>query len=248
MFYRPFLILILGAFIIVSCNKSNSENSSTTQALKYFGKTVVFFGNSITAGSGATDTSKRFTNVLSKMLGTIQFNIGRGGMYLQKQHPLSSMGAKFSMDSASLIPFYDTTYSFLVVELGTNDVLFNGSNYTVDNYKKTYDSLITYIIAVKKYPIKKIILLSPSFLSYNGRKYSDLIYNTYPTWQGMPTIQRELDFNQATADVSAKWGILYVKIYDEFISHGDSSLLFTDGIHPNDAGHFIYAQSINKNL
>lgn len=244
--FRFTLIIIF--LNIISCNKSNLESLSTKILPKYSGKTVVFFGNSITAGSGATDTSKRYTNLLSKMLGVTQINIGRSGMFLEKQNPLSTMFLRFSMDSAELIPIYDTTLSFLVIELGTNDVLFNGANYNIYNYKKAYDSLISYIIITKKYPANKVILLSPSYLSYNGRNFADLIYQSYPTWKGTPSVQRQIDFNYATAEISAKYGTQYVKIYDIFVSNKDSILLNNDGIHPNDAGHLVYALYINKIL
>jgi hypothetical protein len=108
------------------------------------GKSLVFIGNSVSQGQGASSTRRRYSTVLNGLLGTTEANHAVGGSRAN-QVPLSS------------IPTYSSSsHAFLVLEYGIND-LAQGRSSTA--FIHSMDSIILNAQG-KGWPDSSIVVLS----------------------------------------------------------------------------------------
>ena len=74
-----------GNITIDGANKNNSTTNVIPKPVSstfYNGKKIAMIGDSITAGVGASDGSKRYTTVLAGLLGATEVNLGASGTVL----------------------------------------------------------------------------------------------------------------------------------------------------------------------
>ena len=69
---------------------------------------IAFLGDSITHGSGTTDESRRFTNLLQAETGIECLNYGIGGTRIARQHTPSD-NPVYDQDFVSRVPELDET-------------------------------------------------------------------------------------------------------------------------------------------
>lgn len=229
---------------IAKASLNDSIQKLPVTGINYFNKTITFFGNSITAGTGASIAAKRWTSLVTTNLGAVEDNRGISGTVLQKGTPINPTGGSPNMiDNVTTIPIKDTTKCLLVISYGVNDMGWTTGDYTPANFKLAYDSVLKYAINTKKWNRQNILILGTGYVDQTG-------YNLYGALSGnvTPTVARHLSYNAAIKETAEKWGVLYTEFYTPMSNNGDSSLLGTDGLHPNDNGHAFMANLVLQYL
>lgn len=195
------------------------------------GGTIIFFGDSYIAGSGASPSSNRWSTLFSKQFGATENNQGIAGATLMKRAPIDYMGAQNMVDRRTDIPAKTATLKMLVFAFGLNDMGQTAAAYTTANYKADYATVLNHAIGVKGWQPSQILLVSPYYIGQDG-------YDRYATITGnaAPTRQRHLQFIQATKEVAEQFGTMYWSPFFDQIKN-DTTLLDPDGIHPNNAGY-----------
>lgn len=209
------------------------------RTVNWTGKNVHFFGNSITAGVGATVSANRYTSVFSAAVGCVEQNHGVSSMVLQNALPAGCARPVFSVTSISAKQAGDV---MLFVALGVNDIGVNVAAMTPSGYQLTMDSLVTNAIS-KGWAAQDIVLLTPFY------------FTAYSSYLGNCSVTTAADVtrHQAYADaVTAVARARHTVLADIYVamknSSNPASLLSGDGIHPNDTGHaFIAAFLQNLN-
>lgn len=195
------------------------------------GGTIIFYGDSYTAGSGASSISKRWTSLFAKQFGATEDNRGIAGATLSKRSPVDYMGAQNMVDRRTDIPTKTSSRKMLVFAFGLNDMGQTAAAYTTSNYKSDYATVLNYAISTRGWEPSQILIIAPYYIGSAG-------YSRYATITGneAPTRQRHLQFIQATKEVAEQFGTMYWSPFFDQIRN-DTTLIDTDGIHPTDAGH-----------
>lgn len=107
---------------------------------------ITFVGDSWTAGTGALDTFRRYSNLVTNALQLSQFNSGVPGGTLASVYT-----------SRAGLPVKDPTRAFLVFELGLNDIIIGTA--TVDSISIYYRGILATCFA-NGWPVKNLCILS----------------------------------------------------------------------------------------
>lgn len=217
-----------------------TKKDKAMDALVLQGKTIVFFGNSYTSGTGATNTGRRFSTLLSSACGSFESNNGVQGTTIEKRVPINYINSPNMVDNATNIPTYSaTTHGLLVFEFGLNDIGQNGANYTTANFITDFQTVLTTAITTKGWVANKILILGAPYANSTG-------YAAYAALSGnaAPTVQRHLDFIEAARQVAATNGTLFLDLYQLQVKNDIVNTMAADGYHPNDAGHYAIARMI----
>ncbi len=210
-------------------------------------KTVVFLGDSITAGSSATSDEKVFHNVL-KLETNIKkvVNLGAGGTRIARQKTPSE--EEIYDDDFNLR--YDRTGKcgdVIFIFGGTNDFGHGdapiGSSQDDDVY--TFCGALNVLLekAVKDYGKENVILITPlhrlgeNNLKGEGKKPAD----------GEPLSV----YVEAEKAVAKKRGVKIIDLWEEKrLNPNDeaNACLFADGLHPNDDGHKLLAEILKEKI
>lgn len=198
-------------------------------------KKVAFFGNSITLGVGASDNFHRWTNLYSTIVGCEQINYGISGQIMEN-------GGCTTVFDSSTIPNYDGTYGALFISLGVNDILVNKTTMTPAGFYAKYIRVIDYAINSRGWPEKRIVLLTPSYLSTAG--YASIV--------GICSISTPADDTRAQAYEDKVIAVAKIKrtclanIRQAMLAYGTPNDLLSDGVHPNDLGHAFIANYLSN--
>lgn len=165
--------LLLCGFMLAGCNNSNETSgkgtttkNSTTANPQEQTKTILFFGNSLTAGYGL-EPAQAFPQLIQQKLDSLQLpyktvNAGVSGE--------TSSGGNSRIDWILKNPV-----DVFVLELGANDGL---RGIPVAETKKNLQSIIDKVKA--KYPQAKIILAGMQVPPNMGAQYATDFRNMYP--------------------------------------------------------------------
>lgn len=201
---------------------------------------VYFFGDSYTAGSGASNSIFRWTTLTAYRLGGVEVNYGVAGGTLEKRSPVDYQGATNMIDLLPLVPTKTFNRKMIVIAYGLNDLGQTASAYNVTNFKTDYDSVIHYCIN-KGWKANEILLIPPYWIGYAG-------YQAYATITGnaAPTVQRHTDFVHAVQETATKWGCLYFNMFNDQLRNDTTLISSVDHIHPTDAGYDYIAWDVSK--
>lgn len=228
----------------IDLKDSNIVNALNQYPLRHFPirstltDTCYFFGDSYTAGSGATAGYDWVTQFCYRM-GCVMKNMGVAGTTLQKRVPIDYMASPNMVDNSVNIPTKTFKRKLLFFAFGLNDLGQTAAAYNVTNFKTDYDFVIAAAIA-KGWQPWEIIIISPYWIGYAG-------YVTYAgiTGNAAPTVQRHTDFVHATQEVATKWGLGYIDTYHAQLRN-DTTLIGGDNIHPTDDGYKFLEFIISK--
>ncbi|MCE7063941.1 arylesterase [Dyadobacter sp. CY326] len=152
--------------VLISCNNEKKETVETTDASKTASKpatsakkTIVFFGNSLTAAYGLDDPSKGFAGLIQKRLDSLNLdykviNAGVSGE--------TTSGGNSRIDWLLKQPL-----DIFVLELGGNDGL---RGIPVSETKKNLQAILDKVRA--KYPDAKLVLAGMQIPPNMGQKYA----------------------------------------------------------------------------
>lgn len=220
---------------------------------------VALVGDSITSGVGASDKSQRYSTLLASKLGAQEVNLGVSGTVLcTGGHRTANIG-KLTADNLS-------DADLVLVKMGIND--WDQAKASDDAYyydmgtKGTDDTSTLYgamdawckkieeLRATERYSKTEFYFITPVITSWNSsvgvRTYDQSKTNIHGfTLRDLCEVIIDVcsDYDIPVLDMNQESGIYY---HSE--EYNTVSLYFGDGVHPNDAGHAILAESIYEAL
>jgi lysophospholipase L1-like esterase len=203
---------------------------------------IYFFGNSITAGVGATSTAYRYSALVASSLKHVEVNLGLSSSTLTKTTPLNPFGATNMIDRLNQVPVKKVGRKKIFIAYGVNDLRYNTVNYDTVNFKRDYRILLDTCIA-RGWAASEIVLIAPFYISPSTYLSDSTTYG----FSSAVTVTRHLNFVDAVLKISQQYNTAYVNTYTNFASFIGSTGL-SDGIHPNDAGHSVIAMLIIQAL
>ena len=206
-------------------------------------KKINVLGDSITEGSGASSTEKRFADLLAKDTGAIVRNYGIGGTRYAKQ-ATPSAAPRHDLDFCQRSTEMDPDADIIVVFGGTNDFghgdapIGTPDDRTKDTFYGGLHELYTSLI--EKYPAAQIVILTPLHRCNEDNPRGD---------GNKPEDVGNLKFYTNIIREVAEWYSL--PVLDLFASSGMQPRVpviqekyIPDGLHPNDAGNRILADKV----
>ena len=208
---------------------------------------LLFLGDSITEGVGASTQEKRYTNLVAKRLGCEVINYGISGTRIARQKE-TSPNTIFDIDYRTRVALMETECDRVFIFGGTNDyghgTLHLGAPEVND--ENTFCTQLRMLIddLIAKYGKEKVTFIiplhrfieTPLLCKGNGR--DEL---------GAPLI----DYINAMRTILAEYGIDYIDLYKNGfpkpeVSTGDEYTV--DGLHPNDKGYELITDKICEYL
>ncbi|TKT92394.1 arylesterase [Dyadobacter frigoris] len=165
---RLFILII----VLAACdgNKktepTESDKSSKEATVKKGKKTILFFGNSLTAGYGLDDPSKSFASLTQKRIDSLglDYKVVNGGVSGE-----TTAGGNSRVDWILKQPV-----DVFILELGGNDGL---RGIPVSETKKNLQAILDKVKA--KYPDAKLVLAGMQMPPSMGKKYTMEFRNVY---------------------------------------------------------------------
>ena len=158
--------LLLSVVVLASCNGEKKENAETEDSVKTVAKapartkkTIVFFGNSLTAAYGLDDPSKGFAGLIQKRIDSLglDYKVINAGVSGE-----TTSGGNSRIDWLLKQPL-----DIFVLELGGNDGL---RGIPVSETRKNLQSILDKVHA--KYPDAKLVLAGMQIPPNMGQKYA----------------------------------------------------------------------------
>jgi len=170
---RSYIIVVVLAFFVFSCvNKEKTPRSSTTETAKNTPaiaktKTIVFFGNSLTAGYGLSSPSQAFPALIQGKIDSLglPYNVVNAGVSGE-----TSSGGASRIDWILRQPL-----DVFVLELGANDGL---RGIPITETKKNLQQIVDKVHA--KYPSAKLVLAGMQIPPNMGQTYATQFRAIYP--------------------------------------------------------------------
>lgn len=213
-------------------------NAARLTDIDFTGKTAVFFGNSITAGTFSSDPpNTRWAHILCVARGATEDNHGVNSMYMQASPGCAGLPAA---DPANVPTYNASIHCALFITFGVNDVGFNNGSFTTTSFKTYLTTYVTTALS-KGWPANKILLQSV---------YHPFAWTTYIglcTVSSAATDARAVQYNAKIAEVASENGCYYIDIYTPMLSL-NSSFYVSDGLHPNDSGHSFIGNYLATHL
>ena len=208
---------------------------------------LLFLGDSITEGVGASTQEKRYTNLVAKRLGCEVINYGISGTRIARQKE-TSPNTIFDIDYRTRVALMETECDRVFIFGGTNDYghgtlhlgtpEVNDENTFCTQLKMLIDDLIA------KYGKEKVTFIIPlrrfieTPLLCKGVNRDEL---------GAALI----DYINAMRTILAEYSIDYIDLYENGfpkpeVATGDEFTV--DGLHPNDKGYELITDRICEYL
>jgi len=189
------------------------------------GGTGLWFGDSITFGSGATTRDTRWSTIVARNLGLKEFNTGKSSSQL-RQNVVSGayLGRAGGFQTYSEFSTVQASTAFIMY--GTNDyitgdVAVGGTPSIIADYKSKLNTIVAYF---KNRRIRVILVGIP--------------------WGTNTDVVKRNLYQTAMQEVAIAQGVRYVDNETVFTDTGNPSALTTDGVHPLDTGHALIAQNV----
>jgi len=207
------------------------------------GKTAVMFGDSITAGVGATDYAHRWTTLVANARGYTSNTQGIAGSVLQNTAQTTSDvigGAVINNGRdthAARVIQQKPTYVYILY--GLNDLRLNDAAFSDTQFGNDLGEVVDGIVA-DGVLADNIVIGSPPYIPESS-------YATFAPWNGGSRVKHAA-YTAACAAVATAKGTRYANVYQYMTDHGGDTLVSGDTIHPNDAGHAAIAAAFLAEL
>lgn len=193
-------------------------------------------GDSITVGQGATTPSTGgYAPRLANYINVSLVNRGIGGVLLQNSIGNTGNGTNNIRDRY-VNDVHPNQSDVIIIAGGVNDIFLNNASVTALDYKNDIKEMIGLSVQAG-YNKRSIIVLTPFYV-----KPSQYALSAPPFNGG--SVARHEAFVKAAIDAVKETGAFYIDIYTAMLNGGGDSLIGSDGVHPNDAGHIFIAQYI----
>lgn len=209
------------AFSVLSCGNTKNENTEEseiiseetreTEAESKNTKTILCFGDSITAGYGLDDENDAFPALLQQKIDSLKLNYTVVNSGLSGE---TSAGGKSRIDWV-----LNQAISVFILELGANDGL---RGVPLSETRANLQAIIDTV--QDKRPETTIILAGMELPPNMGQEYT-------------------AEFRTIYSDLAAKNNLQFIPFILKDVG-GIEALNQNDGIHPNEAGHKIVAETV----
>ncbi|WP_426667190.1 SGNH/GDSL hydrolase family protein [Mucilaginibacter sp. McL0603] len=196
---------------------------------------VWFYGDSMTAGVGASNIANRWTSVLSREKNWEEMNEGTSYETLLQASENTGYTSFFSKykDAITTKP---ARGKYIFIAYGGNDCAFNFADYTTDLFSAQLQTIITFANS-KGWANNGIVVLCGYFENnaswspgYGGQSFPN----------GAATMTRYYSFITAAQTVANNnVGVYFVNPFNTYDITG-----LADGLHANDAGHAAIAKYV----
>ncbi|MBQ8303425.1 MAG: SGNH/GDSL hydrolase family protein [Clostridia bacterium] len=211
------------------------------------GKKIIFLGDSITEGVGASATDKRYTDLVAQKTGAIVYNHGVSGTRIAKQKK-PSLDPVCDRDFCIRARDMEKDADVIVVFGGTNDYghgdaeLGTFSDRTNDTFYGALHTLYTYLC--ENYPKAQKVIMTPLHRVNEESLLCD--HNSVVPVAPLKTyvkIIREVAeyYSYPVLDMFKVSGI-------QPNIPANSEAYTVDGLHPNDAGYELISELVIKFL
>lgn len=218
--------------LLAACSKSADPDSTViTDDHK---PVVWFYGDSMTAGYGASTLEKRWTSILSSQKKWYEVNHGTPYETLIQGSENTGHTSFFSKYKTEILS-RPTNGKYIFIAYGGNDCAFNFPDYTTELFSSQLQTIITYANS-KGWTNESIVVLCGYFENDASWK------RTYGgvTLDSAATMTRYNSFITAAQNVASKnAGVYFVNPFNTYDATG-----LDDGIHANDAGHAAIAKYV----
>lgn len=206
------------------------------------GKKIVFLGDSITQGAGATNEENVYLEVCAKKLGAKAVNFGVGGTRIA---PQITPSAEAFCDEYFLLRAkkMDKDADLVVVFGGTNDFGHGDAPFGRIGDKDpatfcgAYDALIEYLMAT--YGKEKLIIVYPL-----RRRNETATNGDGSKADGSKPLAEYHDAEKAIAEKCGLRSVDFWNDGDLNPNTPDGNENFADGLHPNDIGHRLLGEKL----
>lgn len=206
------------------------------------GKKIVFLGDSITQGAGATKKENVYLEVCAKKLGAKAVNFGVGGTRIA---PQITPSAEAFCDEYFLLRAkkMDKDADLVVVFGGTNDFGHGDAPFGRIGDKDpatfcgAYDALIEYLMAT--YGKEKLIIVYPL-----RRRNETATNGDGSKAEGSRPLAEYHDAEKAIAEKCGLKSVDFWNDGDLNPNTSDGNENFADGLHPNDVGHRLLGEKL----
>lgn len=188
------------------------------------------FGDSITVGVGSTGNNTGYTTRLAAASGKTVINDGISGTTVQESG-ISRYNTVFHTSAN-----YDRA---CVIYYGTNDVMRCAFDPFSDNYLGDLDEIVASLVFSGRYWNKRIILCTTGFI-----EESFLLDPARSADFECGTLARQAKINADIKKIAFRYNTLFVDLFSIMSSQANPSALLADGLHPNNTGHQLIADSI----
>lgn len=199
---------------------------------------VAGFGDSMMAGAGASSSGRRYINIVATALGASVYNAGIGSTFLTNNPDKTGLPRTDNGRDRTSAVLAGGKRAFLVCAYGVNDERYMGAPASINlaGFKNDLRECMN-IWFVGGYTKDTVALASPFWVSdnYLTNNPNDADFNGQ-TQAGLAA------HAQAVKDVATEFGAFYAPVYEATLNQ--TSLVGGDGLHPNDAGHTAYANTI----
>lgn len=210
------------------------------------GMAINFLGDSITEGSGASEVSKRFTDILAREEEIIAFNYGIGGTRIAHQKNPSE-NPRHDLDFCSRVAELEPSADMVVVFGGTNDYGHGDAplgNFNDRTNETFYGALhVLYRSLIEKFPGKPIVVLTPLHRVNEQDKKGDA---------KKAEVAALAEYVEIIREVAEYYSLPVLDLFKTSGLQPDVDIIrenfMPDGLHPNDAGYEILAQKIGTFL
>lgn len=206
------------------------------------GTAINFLGDSITEGVGASDITKRYTDILAREEEIIAFNYGISGTRIARQNKPSN-DPRQDLDFCSRVAELEPSADAVVVFGGTNDFGHGDASFGsfADRTEDTfYGALhVLYKSLIEKFAGKPIVIITPLHRITESDKKEGTDLTLY-------------DYVNAIREVAEYYSLPVLDLFKTSGLQPNIDIIrekfMPDGLHPSDAGYEILAQKIGTFL
>lgn len=196
-------------------------------------KEVLFIGDSITEGVGASCREKCFVEVFSKLSGAKVYNYGISGTSVARQ--IDPVVSNFGDSFPERVDKMNETADYVIVFGGTNDFGHGDAPFGTffDNDDKSFCGALNLLVSklYSKYPNARIIFLTPLHRSSENLTINEI---------GLPCKPLK-DYVKAEIQLCETYSIPVLDLWGKsnitpFVDASKKTYM-PDGLHPSDLGH-----------
>jgi len=147
---------------------------------------------------------------------------------------------RINIEAKARTKYYNSENKFIItIAIGTNDLRGIDSPNNIQVKPEKYEKNLNEIIKIAKNHTEHIVLIG---LPPVDESKTNPFEETYFTNKNI------LKYNNIIEKIANKQKLVFINIYNKFISEKNYQNLFSDGLHPNESGQELIFKIIKENL